>query len=70
MCTTTCGKLWQPSSGSATQTVKRFRAAGLLCLKTAKSGGKSSLASSVTIHNELLKRDPHIIKTLVRDGDV
>jgi hypothetical protein len=38
---------------------------GLLCLKTAKSGGKSSLASSVTIHNELLKRDPNIIKTLV-----
>lgn len=37
---------------------------GLLCLKTAKSGGKSELASSVTIHNELLKRDPKIIETL------
>lgn len=40
--------------------------AGLLCLKTAKSGGKSELASSITIHNELLKRDPEIIRTLVR----
>jgi hypothetical protein len=34
-------------------------------LKTAKSGGKSELASSVTIYNELLKRDPKIIETLV-----
>lgn len=38
---------------------------GLLCLKAAKSGGKSSLASTITIHNELLKRDPKIVKTLV-----
>eukprot|EP00775_Hariotina_reticulata_P009087 gene9087-9257_t len=37
---------------------------GLLCLKTAKSGGISSIASSVTIHNELLKRDPTIVRTL------
>jgi Taurine catabolism dioxygenase TauD, TfdA family len=41
-------------------------AAGLLCLKTAKSGGLSSVASSVTIHNELLKRDPSLVRTLVR----
>jgi hypothetical protein len=40
--------------------------AGLLCLKTAWSGGKSELASSITIYNELLKRDPQIIQTLVR----
>lgn len=39
---------------------------GLLCLKTAKSGGLSSWSSSVTIHNELLKRDPEIVRTLVR----
>lgn len=39
--------------------------AGLLCLKTARSGGKSELASSITIYNELLKRDPQIIQTLV-----
>jgi hypothetical protein len=29
------------------------------------SGGKSELASSITIYNELLKRDPTIIETLV-----
>ena len=28
---------------------------GLLCLKQAKEGGMSSWASSITIHNELLK---------------
>jgi hypothetical protein len=39
--------------------------AGLLCLQTAKSGGKSELASSITIYNELLRRDPKIIQTLV-----
>ena len=30
-------------------------AAGLLCLKTAKSGGESSWSSSVAVHNELLR---------------
>ena len=29
--------------------------AGLLCLKTAKSGGESSWSSSVSVHNELLR---------------
>lgn len=28
---------------------------GLLCLKTAKSGGESSWSSSVAVHNELLR---------------
>lgn len=45
---------------------KNQQPTGLLCLKTAKSGGKSELASSITIYNELLKRDPKIIQTLVR----
>lgn len=31
---------------------------GLLCLRTAKSGGASRIASSVTLFNELLKRQP------------
>jgi Taurine catabolism dioxygenase TauD, TfdA family len=31
---------------------------GLLCLQEAKSGGESALASSVTIHNEMLRRSP------------
>ena len=30
-------------------------AAGLLCLKTAKSGGESSWSSSVSVQNELLR---------------
>ena len=37
---------------------------GLLCLKTASSGGKSRLASSVAVYNELLKTMPHLIKNL------
>jgi Taurine catabolism dioxygenase TauD, TfdA family len=31
---------------------------GLMCLKGAKSGGESKLVSSVTLHNEILKRAP------------
>jgi hypothetical protein len=37
---------------------------GLLCLKTARTGGKSRLASSVAIHNEILRRDPGLIDLL------
>jgi len=33
---------------------------GLLCLKTAKSGGASSLVSSMTLYNEILKRRPDL----------
>jgi hypothetical protein len=36
----------------------------LLCLKTAKSGGASSLASSMTIYNEMLKRRPELLPCL------
>ena len=38
--------------------------AGLLCLKTAKSGGLSQWASSVTVHNEFVKRYPHLLPVL------
>ncbi len=34
---------------------------GLLCLATAKSGGESFLASSVTLYNEILRRRPDIL---------
>jgi len=34
---------------------KRPMCAGLLCLKTARSGGESSWSSSVSVHNELLR---------------
>jgi hypothetical protein len=33
---------------------------GLLCLKTSKSGGESRLVSSVTLHDEMLKRRPDL----------
>jgi hypothetical protein len=37
---------------------------GLLCLKTAKSGGASALVSSMTIYNEMLKRRPDLLPRL------
>ena len=37
----------------------------LLCLKTAKSGGRSGWASSITIYNKLLQKRPDLVE--VRD---
>jgi hypothetical protein len=37
---------------------------GLLCLQPAKSGGLSSLVSSVTLHNELRRRRPDLLTCL------
>jgi len=37
---------------------------GLLCLQTAKSGGESYLASSMTVFNELLARRPDLVPVL------
>lgn len=36
----------------------------LLCLQTAKSGGLSSLVSSMAIHNEMLRRRPDLLELL------
>ena len=36
----------------------------LLCLKTARMGGESFIASSVTCYNELLRRVPHLLPKL------
>ena len=36
----------------------------LICLRTAKSGGLSSLVSSVTIYNEMRKRRPDLLRLL------
>ena len=36
----------------------------LLCLKTAKSGGLSSIVSSMAIHNEMAKRRPDLLERL------
>ena len=42
--------------------------AGLLCLKTAKSGGESSWSSSVSVHNELLRLGrADLVETLAGD---
>jgi TfdA family taurine catabolism dioxygenase TauD len=37
---------------------------GLLCLKSAKAGGESYLASSMTVYNEILKRKPGLLPAL------
>ncbi len=34
---------------------------GLLCLRTAKSGGTSALVSSMTIYNEMIRRRPDLV---------
>lgn len=37
---------------------------GLMCLHTAKAGGRHRLVSSVTVYNEMLKRRPDLVKEL------
>ena len=37
---------------------------GLYCLQTARRGGISRVASSVAIHNEILRRDPDLVERL------
>jgi hypothetical protein len=37
---------------------------GLLCLQPARSGGRSSLVSSVTIYNEMCERRPDLVRVL------
>ena len=34
----------------------------MLCLQTARKGGLSSIASSTTIHNEMLKQRPDLVE--------
>jgi len=38
---------------------------GLLCVSKAKNGGLSSLVSSVTLYNEMLKRRPDLVRVLM-----
>lgn len=40
---------------------------GLLCLQTAKKGGASCIASSVAIHNEILRTRPDLLEALYGD---
>ncbi len=37
---------------------------GLLCLRQAKSGGLSSIVSSITLHNEILRQHPEYLEPL------
>lgn len=39
---------------------------GLLCLRAAKEGGGSKIVSAATIHNEMLKRRPDLVRELYR----
>ncbi len=39
---------------------------GLLCLRTARSGGTSKFASSVAVYNELLARRPDLVSVLTK----
>lgn len=39
---------------------------GLLCLRTARSGGTSKIASSVAVYNELLARRPDLVSVLTK----
>ncbi len=53
---------------SARQTFHTDRSdvVGLLCIKEAKEGGESLLASSVTAFNEIMKKSPSLAKELMR----
>jgi len=42
-------------------------AVGLLCLRTASSGGASRIVSSVAVYNELLRRRPDLVERLYAD---
>jgi len=58
--------------GTFTNAEMRFHAdgcdyVGLLCLQTAKSGGESRVASSVTLYNRLLERRPDLVQALTQD---
>jgi hypothetical protein len=57
--------------GYQTNEALRFHAdscdiVGLLCLRAAKSGGLSAVASSITVYNALLERRPDLVAELVR----
>jgi hypothetical protein len=55
--------------GYRTSVDQRFHAdscdiVGLMCLQTPKSGGLSSVASTVAVHNEMLARRPDLVRVL------
>ena len=43
---------------------------GLMCIRSAKSGGKSKVTSALAVYNELLERYPHHVGLLYKGYDV
>lgn len=66
------GRDYSKERGYGTRAELRFHAdgcdyVGLLCLQTAKSGGESRVASSVTVYNTILSRRPDVVEALMGD---
>ncbi len=64
------GRDYGVERGYGTRAELRFHAdgcdyVGLLCLHTARSGGESRVASSVTVYNRILSRRPDVVETLM-----
>jgi hypothetical protein len=55
------------SNGPLRYHTDRCDVVGLLCARQARSGGVSKLASSVAVHNEMIRRRPDLAATLYRD---
>jgi hypothetical protein len=69
---TDTGGDYQSGRGYNTRAELRFHSdacdyVGLLCLKTAKMGGDSRVASSVTVYNKLLETRPDLVEVLCCD---
>jgi alpha-ketoglutarate-dependent taurine dioxygenase len=71
------GHVLDTGEESANPNVRRYRTAGdiayhcdladavgLLCLRTARAGGRSRIASSVSVYNTLLERRPDLVDRL------
>ena len=55
------------SNGELTYHVDAADITGLFCLKPAKEGGLSKIISSAAVHNEILKRNRDLLKTLYQE---
>ena len=58
-------RIYQTSARQTFHT-DRSDAVGLLCIKAAKEGGDSLLASSVTAFNEVMLKSPHLARELMK----
>ncbi len=52
------------STSGTTYHVDQCDIVGLFCLRPAKSGGESRIVSTVSIHNEIMRRRPDLLKAL------